>query len=124
MVARLVFFSGCSNPVAVLVDSRPHCTDVAIHSSLGGQQWRRSERRKQRRRRRRKRRSVGRRSSRRRYRSSAPKSVEDRVTRAGGRRGWINDLPRRAGSGERRGRRRDGGVSLTTFAERKLSRQM
>jgi hypothetical protein len=72
---------------------------------LGGQQWRRSERRKQRPRRQRKRRSVGRRSSRRRCRSSATLYVGDRVTRAGSRRGRLcalpDDLPRRAGSGER-----------------------
>jgi len=62
----LLFFSCCSNAVAVPVDSRRHCTDVAIHSSLGGQQWRRRERKQRNRRR-----SVGRRSSLRRFRSSA-----------------------------------------------------
>ena len=91
--------------MAVQLDLRLHCTDVAIHSMLGGQQWRRSERLKaaaeedgeeDKRRRR---------SSRRRYRSSASDEVDDRVTRAGSSRdGSIstNDLPRRAGSGEQR----------------------
>ena len=67
-VESLLFFFRCSNPDAVRIDSRLHCTDTAIHSKLGGQQWRRRERKQ---RRRRKRQSVGRRSSRRRDRSSA-----------------------------------------------------
>jgi hypothetical protein len=32
-VESLLFFSCCSNPMLVHVDSRLHCTDVAIHSS-------------------------------------------------------------------------------------------
>lgn len=38
------FFSAGVIGIPVHVDSRLHCTDVAIHSWLGGQQWRRSER--------------------------------------------------------------------------------
>jgi hypothetical protein len=89
--------------MSVQIDSRLHCTDDRHPLKLGGQQWRRREKRKQRRRRPR---SVGRRSRRRRYRSSvALEAVEDRVTRAGWRRGCSalcrDDAPRRAGSGER-----------------------
>ena len=72
---------------------------VAIHSWLGGQQWRRSERRKQRRRRQRRRRQSGKRSSHRGHRSSASHEAEGRFTRAGCRRGLIDDRLRRAGSG-------------------------
>jgi hypothetical protein len=43
-VESLLFFFCCSNPVAVQLDSRLHCTYVAIHSWLGGLQWRRRER--------------------------------------------------------------------------------
>jgi hypothetical protein len=66
-VESLLIFSCCSNPVAVQIDSRLHWTYIAIHSWLGGQQWRRRERKQRRRRRQ----NVGRRSSLRRNRSSA-----------------------------------------------------
>jgi hypothetical protein len=91
--------------MSVQLDSRLHCTDDRHPLKLGGQQWRRREKRKQRRRRPR---SVGRRSRRRRCRSSiALEAVEDRVTRAGWRRGCSalcrDDPPGRAGLGERQG---------------------
>jgi hypothetical protein len=77
------------------------CTAPIRHPlKLGGQQWRRREKRKLRRRSRRRRR-LARRSSRR-YSVFDIACVEDRVTRAGQRRGR-DDLPRRAGSGERQG---------------------
>jgi hypothetical protein len=107
----LLFFSCCSNRMAVFVDSRRHCTYVAIHSSLGGQQWRRREKRKRKRRRRP--RSVGRRSNQRRYRSSTlhvskiashgPAEVEGGSMIARDRPAQVNG----------RGRRRDGGSSFT-----------
>jgi hypothetical protein len=85
-VESLLIFSCCSNPVVVQIDSRLHWTYIAIHSWLGGQQWRRRERRQRRRRRQ----NVGRRSSLRRNRSSAshvseiashgPAAVEDGST--------------------------------------------
>jgi hypothetical protein len=89
------------------------CTAPIRHPlKLGGQQWRRREKRKQRRRRPR---SVGRRSRRCRCRSSiALEAVEDRVTRAGWRRGRSalfaemirRDAPAQVNDrGRRRGRR-------------------
>jgi hypothetical protein len=79
---------------------------------LGGQQWRRRERRKQRLRRPRRRPKLAkRRSSRSRYRSSASLKVEDRVTRAGCRRGRFQDARDAPAQVDNRGRRRDGGLS-------------
>jgi hypothetical protein len=104
----LLFFSCCSNPVAVQIDSRLHCTYIAIHSWLGGQQWRRRERKQRRRRRP----SVGRRSSRRRIRSSTSHVPEiashEPATFTGG--STISrDGPAPV---DGRGRRRDGGASF------------
>jgi hypothetical protein len=90
------------------------CTKPRSPSTLrlGGQQWRRREKRRKRQRRPR---SVGRRSSQSRNRSSAshvskvashgPADVEA-----------DHHLPRRAGSGGQRGRRRDAGASFVTRA--------
>jgi hypothetical protein len=107
----LLIFSPCSNRMLVPVDSRRHCTDVAIHSSLGGQPWRRSERKQLRK----LRKSGGRRSSHTAIDLRLHK-VEDRITRAGQSRRRIYDPPRRAGSGGRRRRRRDGGFELRNRA--------
>lgn len=60
------------------IDSRLHCSDIAIHQSLGGQQWRRDGKQKRKQRRPR---SVGRRSSRCRNRSSA--SLEPMIVSLG-----------------------------------------
>jgi hypothetical protein len=108
VVESLLIFSCCSNPVVVQIDSRLHWTYIAIHSWLGGQQWRRRERKQWRRRRQ----NVGRRSSLRRNRSSAshvseiashgPAKVEGGSTISRDGPAQVHD----------RGRRRDGGASF------------
>ena len=108
VVESLLIFSCCSNPVVVQIDSRLHWTYIAIHSWLGGQQWRRRERKQRRRRRQ----NVGRRNSLRRNRSSAshvseiashgPAKVEGGSTISRDRPAQVHD----------RGRRRDGGAGF------------
>jgi hypothetical protein len=97
----------------VQIDSRLHDSDVAIHSSLGGQQWRRRERRKQRLKRRRRRQRAGRRSSQRRSRSST--SHESKIASHGpaaieGGSMIPRDAPAQV---DDRGRRRDGDSGFT-----------
>jgi hypothetical protein len=114
----LLFFFCCSNPMVVHVDSRLHCTYVAIHSSLGGQQWRRSERRRQRRRSRRRRRQDGRRrNSQRRDRSSTShvsKIASHGPAEVEGGSMISRDWPAQV---DDRGRRRDGGENVAVVLE-------